>query len=308
MILLGCSTTPEVVKKTVEIDKSRDYLEDSKMYFNFGEYEKAIANALIVYHHIESPSEKEEALYIINESAEEIVLELDRAMYIESISNIKVRIDNLKKKYNVKIKLEKVGYQYLLYYDKAYYLKVKKLYPSSEFTKKMELKHIARMGQFVTNPAYRFRQIINVTEKYWKIYNNNPDIEYAADILLRIADLYLYLHEESINVKRELNLSSKDLKYYYEEAGRIYKKVKKEFPGSGAAQSIAYIIDSVRLRKEPRTKSKILKRVKAGTLVKILDRSDRKVAISNMYAYWYKVKLISGLEGWVYGFYLRATY
>ncbi len=92
MILAGCSTTPEVVKKTVEIDKSRDYLEDSKMYFNFGEYEKAIANALIVYHHIESPSQKEEALYIINESAEEIVLELDRAMYIESISNIPVSI------------------------------------------------------------------------------------------------------------------------------------------------------------------------------------------------------------------------
>ncbi len=116
------------------------------------------------------------------------------------------------------------------------------------------------------------------------------------------------MHEEGINVKRELNLSSKDLKHYYEEAGRIYQKVKKEFPRSGAAQSIAYIIDSVRIRKEPRTKSKILKRVKAGTLVKILDRSDRKVAISNMYAYWYKVKLISGLEGWVYGFYLRATY
>lgn len=308
MIFVRCSTMPEVAKKITIIDENRDYLEDSKMYFNFGEYEKAIGNALIVFHHIENPAEKEEALYVINESAEEIVLELERAMYIQSISNIQARIDDLKSKYKVIIKLEKVGYQYILYYDKAHYHKLKKLFPFSEFIKKAELKHIARMGKFVTNPAYRYKQIINVTEKYWKIYKDNPDIEYASDILLRIADLYLYLHEEGINVKRELNLTQKDMKHYYNEAGRIYKKVKKEFPRSDAAQSIAYVIDSVRLRKEPRTKSKVLKRIQAGTLVKIIDRGDRKVAISNMYSYWYKVKLISGLEGWVYGFYLRATY
>jgi len=305
----SCTTTEKTVilnegskVGSVSLDKNRNYLEDSKMYFNFNEYEKAIDNALLVYRYVDDRLQKEEALYIINESAEEIVQELDRRMYIESFSNIRKRIRELKSQHKITIKLNKIGYQYILYYDKAYYKKLKKLNPDSEYIKKIELKHIARMGQFVTNPAYRFKQIINVTEKYWNLYKANPDIEYAPDILVRIADLYLYLYEEGINVKRELGLTQRDLRHYYDEANRLYQKLKDEFPNSAAAASVAYVIDSVRIRQEPRTKSKVLKRVKAGTLVKILDRSDKKMAISNMYAYWYKVKLISGLEGWVYGF------
>ncbi len=329
MIFIGCSSAPEVVKEKVKelkikkakepvktgtikkesIDfEAKDYLEDSKMYFNYDEFEKAIENGLIVYHNMPDTAKKEEALYIINESAEEIAQQVNRDLHIVEITNIKNRLDNLESKYGVTIKMERVGYQYLIYYDKEYYFKLKKLNPLSEFVKKIELKHMARMSQFVTDPAYRFKEIINVTKKYARIVKENPDISYAPDILVRIADLYLYLYEEGVIVKKELQLTQKDLDNYYKEAVRIYKEVKKKYPRSAAARSILYVIDNVRLRKDPHTKSKVLKRIKAGTLVKIIDMTDKKEQISNMRNYWYKIKLTSGLEGWIFGFYLRANY
>ncbi len=201
MIFIGCSSAPEVIKevkkpvkihmiKTNSIDiEAKNYLENSKIYFNYDEFEKAIENGLIVYHNVPDAAKKEEALYIINESAEEIVQQVNRDLYIVDITNIKKRLDNLEDKYGVTVKIDKVGYQYLIYYDKEYYFKLKKINPSSEFVKKIELKHMARMGQFVTDPAYRFKEIINVTKKYARIVENNPDISYAPDILVRIADL-----------------------------------------------------------------------------------------------------------------------
>ena len=307
--VISCSGAPEIKKDTekpVDIEKTaveenpvtdkpariagvysedKDYLEDSKTFFNYDEFEKAIENSLLIYYNSKDPAEKEEALYLINESAEEIVIEVNRDLYIKPMTNIN-----------------------LIYYDKEYYHKLKRMNPASEFIKKIELKHMARLGQFVTNPAYRFKEIINVTKKYAKIVEENPDISYASDILIRIADLYLYLYEQGIIVKKELRMAQKDLDYYYKEALRIYKEVKKKYPKSAAAQSIVYVIDNVRLRQDPHTKSKVLERVKAGTLVKIIDMSDKKEQISNMRNYWYKVKLTSGLEGWIFGFYIRATY
>ncbi len=341
LALAGCSSAPEMKKGTEEIIKPGDMeiesekvtvstqeiqvtagpdesrriregekncLEDSKTFFNYDEYEKAIENALLAYKYSENPAEKEEALYLVNESAEEIVTEVKRDLYIKPMTNIISRLDDLKDKYGVTIKMDKIGYQHLIYYDKAYYHKLKKLNPASEFIKKIELKHMARLGQFATNPAYRFKEIINITKKYMKIVEENPDISYAPDILIRIGDLYLYMYEEGDIVKKELRLTQKDLDYYYREAVRIYKEVKKKYPKSAAAQSIVYVIDNVRLRQDPHTKSRVVKRIQAGTLVKILDMSAKKEQISNMRNYWYKVKLTSGLEGWIFGFYLRANY
>ncbi|MDD5065719.1 MAG: SH3 domain-containing protein, partial [bacterium] len=155
---------------------------------------------------------------------------------------------------------------------------------------------------------YRYSEIMSIMEKYWAIYNQDPKAAYVPQLLLRMADLYLYLYEEGAIIKKELNLTDSQLTDYFNKANDLYKKIKREFPDSSAAQAIAYVIENVKVREEPSSKSKVIKKIPAGTLVKIIDRSEQKQEISNMYDYWFKVKLVSGLEGWVYGFYLRAQY
>ncbi len=301
--LLSCAGAPQV-----KIQVERNYLEDSKTYFNYREYEKAIENALIAYKNSDNKAKKEEALYILNELAEEIVLEIKSDLYVKSYKDIEKRLEHFKNNYGLYIKCKKIGYEYIVYYEKDFYHKLLRLNPESAFAKKIELRHMARMSKFVSDPAYRYKQIINVTEKYKKVFKGNPESIYAPSLLLKIADLYFYLYEQGIYVKKELNLTQSDLDNYFKEARNLYREIKKKYPNSIAAKTIAYVIDNVKLRKEPKTKTKVLMRVKAGTLVKIIDRSEKKASISNMYAYWYKVKLISGLEGWIFGFYLRMNY
>lgn len=303
LFLNHCSSGP-----SIKVDKNKDYLEDCRTYFNYKEYEKAIESGTVVIHHSEDQKKQEEALFLVNESAEELVLQIQNDLYIKSTDKIKKLTVELKERYGIHIILEKVGYEYIVYYDKSCYDDLKELNPKSEYINRIELRHIARMSKFVSDPAYRYKQIINVTDKYWQIYNDNPKSAYAASILIKIADLYFYLYEEGINVKKELRLSQSKINNYAKEARTLYKKIKKEYPSSMASRTIAFIRDRVKLRLEPKTKSKILKRIDPGTLVKIIDRSEKKQSISNMYAYWYKVKLISGLEGWIYGFYLRTSY
>lgn len=307
VIIMSCSSKPGIKKDNIK-RKNSDYLEDCKMYYNYREYEKAIENALSTVDASDNLKEKEEALYLINESAEEIVLQMKNDLYLKPDEDIYKRIEDLKKKYGVSIEMDKAGYEYIIYYDKGFYTKLKKINPESKYINTIELRHIARISKFVSDPAYRYKQIINVTEKYWKIYNADAESQYASSILLKIADLYFYLYEQGMYVKKELHLSNRDLKKYFDDARTLYKKIKKKYPNSHAAKTIAYVIDNVKLRIEPRTKSKVLQRIKAGSLVKIIERSEKKTSISNMYAYWFKVKLISGLEGWVYGFYLRMNY
>lgn len=289
-------------------DPQKNYLEDAKMFFNYHEYEKVIECANIIYKHDKDKKNIEEALYLINESAEEIVENLRNQLYIATEETIKKEIDELDDKYNINITLKKVGYEYIIYYDKKYYYKLLKLNPKSDFIETIELRNIARTSKFITDNVQRYKDVNSVLEKYWKIFNANPKSDYAAQLLLKIADLYLYLGEEGENIKTDLGISDQTLADYFQKAKDIYRRVKKEYPNSQAANALAYTVDNVKLRKEPKIKSKVVKQVPAGTMVKIIDQTDKQEAISNMYDYWFKVKLISGLEGWVYGFYLRTTY
>ncbi len=292
----------------LKYDNKKDYLEDSRMYFNYGEYEKAIESALMVYEHENEKIKVEESLYLINESIEDIVYDLKNQLFSVPSEKIEKEIDYLKKNYNIRIVFKRIEYEYILYYDKGYYKKLLSLNPKSEFIDKIKLRNYIRLSKSIVDSKYRYSQMLHVIDKYWDIFYQEPQAGWAPQLLLKIADMYLTLYENREIVKRELNLTEKKLEEFFSQAKEIFKKIKKEYPHSSASQSIAYVIENVKLRDEPKSKSKLIMKIQAGTLVQILDRTEKREAISNMYEYWYKVRLISGLEGWIYGFYLRTTY
>ncbi len=64
--------------------------------------------------------------------------------------------------------------------------------------------------------------------------------------------------------------------------------------------------DYVRVRTGPSLKNKILTKVNRGTPVTVLDRDETIAEISGSKNYWYHIKLDkSGIEGWIWGQYLR---
>ncbi len=294
---------------SVQIDKNKNYISDVRDYIKFQDYKKAVETAQIIINNNNfSSSQKEEALYWINEAAENIVLDLKRKIFTVEYTELQKQVKKLKENLDVNIILKKIGYEYIIYYDKEYYFKLKSLNPNSPFLKKIEYRYISRISRFATDYVYRYKEIETVIKRYKKLYESHPEKKYIPLLLMRIADLYLYLYEQGPTVKKELNLTNKKIKSLYEEAKKIYKLLKKKYPDSMVSKQIAYVIESVRLRHGPTSKAKVIKRIPAGTMVKIIDRTAKKFSISNMYDYWYKVKLISGLEGWVYGFYLRSKY
>jgi len=304
LILLITSCAGLSVKK----EGGENYLNDARTYYKFRDYRQAILSSRKALDTGLSDKNKEEALYIINESAEEIVIELKRNYYIKDGNWFRKKIEKLNKIYGINIVFKKIGYEFILYYDKDAYMDLIELNPKSKYISKMEDRFLAQNAKFVTDPVYRYKEILRVIKQYQSCYNRNPKAIYAASILLRIADLYLYLYENGDAVRKEIGISGKEIESYYKKARRLYVKVKKEYPKSEEAMNLAYVIDNVRLRREPTTKSKVFRRIPAGTMVRIIDRSAKKQSISNMYDYWYKIKLINGMEGWIYGFYLRTSF
>lgn len=302
LIFIGCATGSR------KIENGKNYLEEARLFFNYKDYEQAIKSAYKVLDYDYPPESKEEAYYILNESAEEIVFELKDLLYLKDENWIRSKINELKDKYNLKIKFEKIGYEYFLYYDKYFYFKLKKINPKSEFLKLIEDRNLARKFRFVTEPAYRYNLILTTIDNYKNLYSKHHKEIYAPALLLRMADLYFYLYENGVNVKKELGISETKIQEFYKNAYELYKKIKTEYPNSIEAQGLAYVIDNVKLRENPSTKSKVIKRISTGTMVRIIERSEKREAISNMYDYWYKVKLIDGTEGWIFGFYLRTTF
>ncbi|MBN1898001.1 MAG: SH3 domain-containing protein [Spirochaetes bacterium] len=300
-LLAGCASTP---KKEGPVK----YLDDAKMYYKFRDFNQSINMARQVLNNNYSDQEKEEALYIINEAAEEIVIELKRDLYIKDEEWFEKKIKSIKEEMGIDIEIKKVGYEYFIYYDKAAFYELKSMNPKSKFVRNIEDKILAREARFVTDPAYRYREILAVIEKYWETYEKRQKALYAPSILLRLADLYLYLYENGANVKQEIGLSDGTINEYYQKARDMYTKIKKQYPNSEEAQSLGYVIDSVKLRDIPSTKAKVVKKIPAGTLVRIVERSEKRESISNMYDYWFRVKLIDGLEGWIYGFYIRTSF
>ncbi len=304
IIIASCKTGLEI-----KIDPERNYYDDAIQYYRKGieDYKNALKSGIIAYYVQNlSQSQLETNLYIINESAEEVVCDLKRRIYTDGEEKIKKEIKEWNEKYNAGIEFLKIGYEYIIYYNKWAYYKLKEVNPNSQFIDRIEYKNLKRRTRVLVDIKYRYKSMLRQIKEYEKWFETHKKHRYAPSILLLLADLYLNLYENAPAVKVELGITDKQIQFFKKRAKELYRKIKKEYPRSPEALQLAYVIDNVRLRKRPATRSKVIKRIRAGTIVRILERSKRKVAISNMYDYWYRVKLLSGLEGWVYGFYLRT--
>lgn len=61
----------------------------------------------------------------------------------------------------------------------------------------------------------------------------------------------------------------------------------------------------VRLRKKASLNSKTISTLHIGTELTVIKKSDKFYKIGNLKNYWYQVKLENGVEGWVYGAFLK---
>ncbi len=59
--------------------------------------------------------------------------------------------------------------------------------------------------------------------------------------------------------------------------------------------------DGVSMRIDPLSSASEVDFLDRGVSVKVVGRTDEKVSIGRFKEYWYRVRLESGLEGWVYG-------
>jgi hypothetical protein len=67
----------------------------------------------------------------------------------------------------------------------------------------------------------------------------------------------------------------------------------------------ALVIDNnLRIRDEPNVESSILGILNFGSIVEIIEQSEQEYIIGNMSNYWYKIKTIGEIIGWIFGGYI----
>lgn len=72
-------------------------------------------------------------------------------------------------------------------------------------------------------------------------------------------------------------------------------------PTESSSRVADILNDGVSMRIDPLTSASEVEFLNQGTQVKVVGRTDEKVSIGRFKEYWYRVRLESGLEGWVYG-------
>lgn len=281
----------------------------TKDFYLFGDYYMSIKEANKVLKGKYSKSEKEEVLYYINESVEEIILQLEEDVLTTPLKKIKAKVNMYKKDCKFNIKIIEDDYEIKFKYDRKAYKTLLNKYPESDFLERIKLRYLLRESKYFVDPIERYKRNKFIIKKYEKFIKDYPDNEFIPEITIRIADLYLSLFSAAQTdiIKNKLLLKVTEINSYYKKSKELYLYVAKKYPHSKAAHLIGIVkINNVKLREEPTTKSKLLRKLTKGLLVKVLDRSEKKHSISNMYDYWYKVKIPEGIEGWVFGFYLTT--
>ena len=287
-------------------------IQQCRDYYNFNDYDQTIILAHTILKNPIWKKEKaigEEALYLINESGEEIRTKLQNKINTTNEKSVEEEIRTYKKEKKIFFKIKKDGFYYrIVYYHKALQ-KLIKLNKDSDFIEKIKLKSLLRLSRYNVDPIYKFDEDLRILNLYNSYIKHYPGSKYLPHLLLRTADLNFYLYEEGQNIKNRIGYSDKELKQFYVTSKKLYKKILKEYPNSGASSMIGIIrVDRVKLRHNFDTKSKVIKRLKRGLLVKILSRSKKRMSIGNMYNYWYNVQIPDGSQGWVYGFYVDTGY
>lgn len=286
--------------------------EQCRDYFNFKDYEKTLQLANKI---IEDPANKknkdlvEEMLYLVNESGEELRDQVQKKVAVNNFQTMATQCAIYKRKFKVQIDISEDGFYYNVIYRHDALKQLVKLNPKSKHIEFIKLKSLLRESQYALDPVYRFKEDTRLIGLYNSYISNYPGSQYLPNLMGRVADLYFNLYEEAITLKGQLGYSDEQANGFYDQSMSLYKSIIRNYPGSDAAASIGEIrINDVKLRKEPLTKSQVLKKLKIGTLVKIVERSSDRFAISNMYEYWYRIRLPDGIEGWVYGVYLNTQY
>ena len=90
---------------------------------------------------------------------------------------------------------------------------------------------------------------------------------------------------------------------FEEKTGKIDERAEKiiaaEFNYDGKLND-----SRVRLRDKPNLNSNTLNYLNINDEILIINKSQEKELIENMYSYWYQIRTVKGDEGWMYGYFL----
>lgn len=297
---------------TVLTAQQPSLIEQCRDYYSFKDYERTIelANTVLKDPVLKKdPEILEEAYYLINESAEEIRLSLQNRVNSFSADQIKEECRSLSDRLHLSLTAREDGYYYIIMLKHSALKKLLRLNPESEYIEKIKLRALLRLTHYNVDPLFRFQEDLRTVKLYNTYISNYPGSHYLPNLLMRTADLYFNLYEQAQTLQSKLGYSDYKVEQFYKKSKQLYSHIMKTYPWSDAASLIGEIrVDGVKLRKNPETKSDVIRKLKSGLLVKILERSDKRYSISNMYEYWYKVQLPDGEEGWMYGFYLDTSF
>lgn len=288
-------------------------LELSRDYLAFGDPEKAVETAqraLLSPEYRKDPEATAELLYIIHEAGEEIAEQLqDRVDATGGVDKVRREIERLRQTLRLSFELEEDGFYHVVRYRREALARLVRQFPESEYVEIAKLKRLLRLSRYPLDPVYRFRKDRKLLDMYRSYISNYPGSRFRANLMLKTADLCFHLYETGMAHKAVLGLTDAEVQEYYRQSRELYRRVMKEYPESEASRYMGEIrMANVKLRREPTTKSPIIRVLPAGLLVRVVDRSAERYRISNMWEYWYKVRLADGVEGWVYGIYIETAF
>jgi len=286
--------------------------EQCRDYFNFKDYDKALelANRVLISPEYKNNRDiQEEMYYIINECGDELAEQIQKQVSPTNFDRLKLKTADYKKKFKISIDIEQDGFYYDVSYKHDALSTLMKMNPQSPWIEIIRLKSLLRISRYSLDPLYRFNEDMRTLKLYITYISNYPGSQFKPNLILKAADLYFNLFEQAGMLKNQLNYSEAEINNLYEKSKDLYKFVLRNYPDSPVSRYIGEIrMDKVKLRKEPNTKSPIIKVIPIGTLVRVIDRSETKYGLGNMYDFWYKIRLGDGAEGWIYGVYMNTSF
>jgi hypothetical protein len=287
-------------------------LEQCRDYFSFNDYEKAVETAnraLLSPEYRKDPDLTAELLYYINEAGEELAEQVQERINAVNEAGIRQECLRLKKELKLTIDIESDGFYYVVRYRHEALDKLIKIDPKNEYIEMIKLKRLLRQSRLSLDPVYRFQHDRKLLDLYQSYISNYPGSRFRPNLMMKTADICFHLYETGSQYKAQLDLTDREIEEYYRQSREIYKSVMRSYPDSEASRYVGEIrMNNVKLRKEPTTKSTIIRVLPTGALVRVVDRSEERFRISNTWEYWYKIRLADGVEGWIYGIYLNTTF
>lgn len=288
-------------------------LEQSRDYLAFGDYEMAAETAqraLLSPEYRKDPEATAELLYIVHEAGEELMDQLqDRLDAGASLEEVRREVERLRQTTRIVFEVEEEGFHHTVRHRREALARLVRQFPGSEYVEVAQLKRLLRLSRYALDPVYRFRKDRILLEMYRSYISNYPGSRFRPNLMLKTADLAFHLYETGMAHRSALGLTEAEVQEYYRLSRELYRQVMREYPENEASQHMGEIrMRNVKLRKAPTTRSPVIRVLPSGLLVRVLERSAQRYRISNMWDYWYKIRLADGVEGWVYGIYIQTSF